>query len=129
MSVVGPNSENGRLPIMSVLPPKADLITLRSNVRAAPQEHTFPRTKRWTDAPSSKAVQKCSRSALIFSCLSGGRGNDGFFREQSSTIVNKVLQAMSCNIQGGGIHCTLVARRGLGTLSLQDVVNFVFDDQ
>jgi hypothetical protein len=41
--------------------------------------------------------------------------------------MNQTLQPMGCNIQGGGIHCVLVAARRSSALRLENIVDFILD--
>src|ERR1700737_4600553 len=55
-------------------------------------------------------------------------GRDGrSIRKYLPSIVNQILQSMRGDIQCRRIHRALVTGRGFGALSLQDVVDLVFD--
>ena len=83
-------------------------------------------TKRRPVIFSAKAVRGSSPRERYRQPLPAG-SNCGPIRKNLPAIVNQILQTMRRNIQGGSIHGSLVASRGLGTLRFQDVVNLVFD--
>jgi hypothetical protein len=81
-----------------------------------------PKPRQWTDT-----VSDCFGEFCLGGSSACGRGDRRPVRERGFTVMNQVLQAMSRDIQGGGIHRIRVAHRGFGALSLQDVIDFFFD--
>jgi hypothetical protein len=55
------------------------------------------------------------------------RGNVGLLRKHLASVVSQILQSMRSDIKCRRIHSALVPGRGFGALSLQDVVDLVFD--